>query len=370
MIKNTKGITLVALVVTIVVLLILASVTIGMTLVNNGIFDKAKNATATYKQAALNESSLLNGVDEQIEYKVKGINSEVGKYKDTQAVLSATQNTAIKDDGGNTITVPIGFKIASDSATKQEDGIVIEDKDGNQFVWIPVANISNYTRTDFGASFDNGAYSGYSETMPSDEQTSVSTYHGYYIGRYEAGDKESTDNKTMRSSSIVTNTVTIKKSQAPYNFVTKAQAQTLATAMKTVEGYSGKTKLCSSYAWDTALKFIQNKVSGYATNSSQGNYSDTTFTYTDLAGTSQTKTTSTSVLLPTGQSLPACNIYDMGGNEWEVTSETFPSDPTYTVSARGGKFNISCAGYPAGYRYHQLTTYSSNSAGFRVALYM
>ena len=116
--KKAKGITLIALVVTIVVLLILATVTINMTLSNNGIFGKAKNATDTYKKAAANESATLNDLDDLI----KGINSPVGKYKDTQAVVSSTQNTAIKDDSGNTVTVPAGFKIASDSATTQEDG--------------------------------------------------------------------------------------------------------------------------------------------------------------------------------------------------------------------------------------------------------
>ncbi len=50
-IKNAKGITLVALVVTIVVLLILATVTINMAVNNTGIFARAKNATEKYKQA-------------------------------------------------------------------------------------------------------------------------------------------------------------------------------------------------------------------------------------------------------------------------------------------------------------------------------
>ncbi len=367
--KKAKGITLIALVVTIVVLLILATVTINMTLSNNGIFGRAKNATEQYKQAASNESAALNAIDSSIEDAVKGINSQVGKYKDTQAVVSATSNTAIKDDEGNTVTIPAGFKIASDSATKQEDGIVIEDKDGNQYVWIPVANISDYKRTDFGSSFYYGAYSEYSETMPSEEQTSVSTYHGYYIGRYEAGDSVLTASKTLRASGAsVTNKVSIKKGQAPYNNVTRDQAITLAVGIKAAESYNATTKLCSSYAWDTAVNFIQNKVANYGTTSPQGNYSDTTFTYTDITGATQTKPSESDVLIPTGETTPECNIYDMGGNNWEYTSEAC-SDSSCPYVDRGG-CGGSYSNYPAGSRANTPTTNSGDFVGLRSTLYM
>ncbi len=366
--KKTKGITLVALVVTIVVLLILATVTMSMTLSNNVIFERAKNATTTYKQAAANESAALNDIDSSIEDAVKGINSQVGKYKDTQAVVSATSNTAIKDDEENTITIPVGFKIASDSATTQEDGIVIEDKDGNQYVWIPVSDIANYKRTDLG--IKAGTYSNYLETLPSDEQTSVSTYHGYYIGRYEAGDVTSTVNKTLRASGAsATSKVSIQKGQAPYNYVTKDQANTLAIGIKTAEGYTATTKLCSSYAWDTAVNFIQNKVANYATSSNQGNYHDTTFTYTDITGATQTKSLGSDALIPTGETSPICNIYDMGGNDWEWTSEATNDSGNPYVNRGGGYFN-SYSGYPSGCRNFFTTPYPDYNIAFRATLYM
>ena len=366
--KKSKGITLVALVVTIVILLILASVTISMTLSNNGILGKAKNSADTYKQAASNESAVLNDIDSSIEDKLKGINSQVGKFKDTQAVVSSTSNTAIKDDEENTITIPVGFKIASDSATTQEDGIVVEDKDGNQYVWIPVSDISNYKRTDFGK--QTGTYSMYSETMPSDEQTSINTYHGYYIGRYEAGDSVLTASKTLRSSGAsVTNKVSIKKGQAPYNYETKDQAITLATGIKAAEGYSAKTKLCSSYAWDTALNFIQNRVTNYGITSPQGNYNNTTFTYTNITGATQTKANGSMILIPTGQTTSVCNIYDMGGNDWEWTTEVY-SDSGYPCVSRGGVYGSDYSSCPAGYRDYHTTTNSYHIIGFRATLYM
>ena len=69
--KNTslkeKGITLIALVITIVVLIILAGVAINLTLSQNGIFNKATQARDDYQQAATNEQVALNEVTQYIE---------------------------------------------------------------------------------------------------------------------------------------------------------------------------------------------------------------------------------------------------------------------------------------------------------------
>ena len=371
-IKSKKGITLVALVVTIVVLIILAGITLTLVLGQNGIVNKAKEARDKTQADQLNTEigmnslydEIITATGEQAEGTTPPIATAIGKK------LSDTDNIVIKDDEGNTVTIPAGFKVASDSPTKQEDGIVVEDKDGNQFVWIPVASISNYVRTDYGSSFDNGGYSSYSETMPSDEQTSVGKYKGYYIGRYEVGDATSTANKTLRASGAsVTNAVSIKKGQAPYNYVTRDQANTLATGMKAAEGYTATTKLCSSYAWDTAINFIQKTVANYGTSSNQGNYNDTTFTYTDITGATQTKASSKSVLIPTGQTTPINSIYDMGGNNWEWTTEASSVSGTPYVF-RGGSCGTTYSEVPAGYRYCYTTTISDSVIALRATLYM
>ena len=52
---DPKGITLIALVITIVVLIILAGVAINLTLNNNGIFNKAKEGAQSYNQAEAKE---------------------------------------------------------------------------------------------------------------------------------------------------------------------------------------------------------------------------------------------------------------------------------------------------------------------------
>ena len=59
MFKKEKGITLVALVVTIIVLLILAGVTISLTMSQNGIFVKSRNASKKYVNASNQEQEEL-----------------------------------------------------------------------------------------------------------------------------------------------------------------------------------------------------------------------------------------------------------------------------------------------------------------------
>ncbi len=87
-----------------------------------------------------------------------------------------------------------GLVISDNSADKEKykgQETVGTDLQGNQFVWIPVENIADYKRTVYAGN----SLSGYSETLADDEKTSVETNKGFYIGRYEAGDQESTNSK-------------------------------------------------------------------------------------------------------------------------------------------------------------------------------
>ncbi len=69
MLKGQKGITLVALVITIVVLIILAGISISMVLGQNGLFNKAKQGRENYAAAANQEQSDFTNVEKYIDDK-------------------------------------------------------------------------------------------------------------------------------------------------------------------------------------------------------------------------------------------------------------------------------------------------------------
>ena len=381
MLKNKKGITLVALVVTIVVLLILAGVSINLVLGNNGIIVKAKDAETKSAEASQNDLKGMNGLVSEMEGALAGSGSGNGNTGSGNNFV--TKNTEVTYPDGK-VWIPEGFKVADDSASTVQGGVVVEDKDRNQFVWVPVATIADYKRTAYSPnvateetdtatnsikinySSSNSDY--FTEAMPEDEKTSVETYKGFYIGRYEACDKESTEAHTLRSSNDVTKTVTIKANQAPYNNVTRTQAISLAEGFATKQGYKAKTKLVSSYAWDTTIEFLQKVNSDYGNSSEEGNYKDTTFPYTDITGASQTKASNSQVLVPTGQTTPVCNIYDMGGNVLEWTTESC-SSTKYPYALRGGHCASGFANSPAGLRYASPDA-AYNGLGFRLTLFM
>ena len=292
----------------------------------------------------------------------KNVSVTVKQFKDVYEYMQT--NTKVTYSDGE-VWIPEGFRISKDSASTVQGGVVIEDKDLNQFVWVPVATIADYKRTWY-TGYDS--FSDYSEALPEDEKTSVERYKGFYIGRYEAGDKESTVAKTLRSSNDVTKTVTIKANQAPYNYVTRTQAISLAEGFKKQQGYKAKTKLVSSYAWDTTIAFLQKVNSDYGSSSEEGNYKNITFSYTDITGASQTKASGSEVLVPTGQTTPVCNIYDMGGNVWEWTTESY-SNTNSPSALRGGGCNHNFANSPAGIRSHSSGTANAD-LGFRLTLFM
>ena len=329
------------------------SITGGTTVVDKTIpYAVTKNGTYTFTV-----TGTVNGKSY-----TKNVIVTVNQFKDVYEYMQT--NTKVTYSDGE-VWIPEGFKVAEDSASTVQGGVVIEDKDGNQFVWVPVATIADYKRTWYTGA---GSFSSYSEALPEDEKTSVERYKGFYIGRYEAGDKENTEAKTLRSSNDVTKTVTIKANQAPYNYVTRTQAISLAEGFKKQQGYKAKTKLVSSYAWDTTIAFLQKVNSDYGSSSEEGNYNNTTFSYIDITGASKTKEKNSNVLVPTGQTTPVCNIYDMGGNIWEWTTERCSlTDGPYAL--RGGTCYNNFTSHPAGFRF-SYSAVADALFGFRLTLFM
>ena len=388
--KDESGITLVALVITIVILIILAVVTINFAFGDNGLIKQAEMAKDYQANADSTDSKLLNDATEYIDGIIGGsgsgggsteepeeptIPSTVEKAKESGEAFDDT--TTIKDDLDNDVTIPGGFHIADDSGTKVEEGIVIEDEIGNQFVWIPVGeyNVStsinaegkltnNLSRREFTSSeatevnedevIDSYYYGEGNENSVAKDQiegfkTSANNNGGYYIGRYEAGTEIE---RISEDDSLTTPLVQVNKNS--YVYVTRDQAKTQSEAM-----YSGNqfvtSELISSYAWDTALNFIcQTNEEGYllatTTDSVYGNIGTN---IKELTGEYEADNYS--------------NIYDFLGNCFEWTTEYY-SDGPYPCVYGGGSYYYS--NRSADYRTYSSTTNNSSINSFRLQLYI
>ena len=149
--KLTNGITLIALVVTIVVLLILAGITISLVFSDDGIIEKAREAANKTNQAVINEQVQMNELSDYMENMLNEIGRENNQEEttgpngkplvETLTEIQINNNVEAEDKYGNQITVPKGFKVVISEATTVPEGIVIEDANGNQFVWIPVGTV-------------------------------------------------------------------------------------------------------------------------------------------------------------------------------------------------------------------------------------
>ena len=384
MLRNKdKGITLIALVITIIILLILAGISISA-LTNQGLFKNAKTAQNATEKAEKEQGQRLNEYEDEINKYLgnskepfKGTTVEDAmKYKDA---LNAEDNTELKDAKNNKIVVPAGFKIVN-GATTVDKGIVIEDvtetaTKGSQFVWIPVGTIiksdgTNVTitlgRYDFNSTTGvESAYSGtYVEEDSNDSSTlkkygntiaknitkfknSVATNGGYYIGRYEA--------RTATARNAAGNAltqITEKGTENVYNYVTQLQAAQLSQNMYNSDKFT--SDLINSYAWDTAIVFIQN--CGTNTKYSRQNRLNTSLAQTG-----------TNSLTDTSKIDVQCNIYDMASNIVEWTTET-SGYSSYPCVSRGGYYNDS--DYCTSGRDYNNTSVSSSRVGFRPLLYL
>ena len=84
-IREKRGITLIALAVTIVVILILAGVTIDAVFSENGIINKAKEAANAMNNAVANDQKELNDLINELDEIMNGWRKRRFKYRDTRA---------------------------------------------------------------------------------------------------------------------------------------------------------------------------------------------------------------------------------------------------------------------------------------------
>ena len=375
-VKNQqKAITLVALVITIVILLILAGISIS-TLTNTGIFEKAKEAKGKSENAEKEQGQILDDYEKELnKYTSKELTTE-----NTEVVLSDSENIELHDKNGSKIVVPAGYKVVNTGELVVEKGIVIEDGKGNQYVWIPCTTEDSksqlqFKRTEWDVEDDGGTRALKDELTLTDskcsksdsdngltdakvaeiveqvkaEKESVAKNGGYYIGRYEVGKENGT--------------AVIKYYQTPYTDINWSTAYGLA---KGIGGGTGATTyLCSSYAWDTAINFIQNN--GYTNYAkTRVGFNENWYNQPVVENGTTIKEAGTIQRLETGRTTAKCNIFDMGGNVVEFTTEVMPS-ASEPVVLRGGYSDFN---FPAGRRYDNSTSDTNSVLGLRATLFL
>ena len=382
---NEKGITIIALIITIILLLILVGVSINLVIKGN-LFGSAEKAV-----------SGTNDKTAQEQTRVDELMGELGRIEEQQRQdnlpgTRVTENTKYVSNG-KTAWIPKGFTVSGISSEQSiNNGLVIYDiPEGitpdwsnpdsvktkyNQFVWIPVEvkstdtedSIASFYRSAWaenastGGERTTGLSTNYTEPYSYDttnnyDQTngiadqiteltkSIYKYGGFYIGRYEAG---STTERTGSSSQI--EKFVVQQDKYPYNCVKWGKSMSdvsegavylcnnLYSATNT--NYGATSMLCTGASWDSMLDFVKDSSHSITDSTTWGNYhnSETYKVYrgslysnsawskaNTTAGTEVTE--NKSILLTTGatERNSSKNIYDVAGNVLEWTTESSSS---------------------------------------------
>ena len=369
--NRNEGITLVALIITIVVMLILVAVSVNV-IIKSNLIGTAEKTVNKYNKVAEEEGNSgvieidgkkYNSIEDYMKEK-EGEKEE--KLPDIKAGERATANSNYKG-----ATIPKGFTVSGISTEQDVDnGLVIYDipegttpdwtnPDGvktkyNQFVWIPVEvkstdtenSIASFYRTAWTANASTGgerttgldaSYTEPDSTNDTADKTgiagqiteltkSIYKYGGFYIGRYEAG------SKTPRTSSSGVTEIGIKQDMYPYIYVKWGDSMSsigttgavyLSNSLYNTNEYGATSMLCTGACWDSMLDFIKDSEHSVTDSTKWGNYSNSeTFEITRGAyavynnntlgsfnnvGSKYSKMKDTSILLTTGATERNCS---------------------------------------------------------------
>ena len=400
------------MVVTIVVLLILAGVSISLVVDKNGIIQKSKDARREYGQAKANEQEQMDNAGDWIDEVVTGKKSNVVKsFKEAK-----TENSTIdgkKERNANNPTIPKNY-IPIDTATSTwgdgstapsqdsvKHGLVIKDEKNNEWVWVPVPDvtvmcdtsntteytlcgtsgetavktklyskseiISGQTRTEpgktsyrepdlvvgsNGTSYDvkdtyyktilgeNGTKEELAQLFVDEYKEmieSIKTYGGFYIGRYELSEAG------------------VQKDRQPLSGTNWYNLYNACSSSKLQASDKVKTQMIWGCQWDVTMNWLissgaktsdeVNKNSStwgnYSNYNTANNYTEGTAGYEKNAGSLQNTGSS--------ENWKANNIYDLAGNVEEWTQE---ANNTSNRAIRGGYCFYNGSFHPASDRYN------------------
>ena len=415
-IKRKNGITLVALIITIIILLILAGVSLSFVF-NGGILDKAQMAVNEYENASQKEQDLLDKIDQYLENELGEIANDEPKVPSVDENGLATEDTTIvaKDDPNIQIVIPEGFAPAilqtgttqslpgENGAVKEimpaeewydiakEDinkGIVVVDNeitydggqptgsvsDFNEYVWIPMPDMSKFKRVAWNGPYKgnensyiignhtlgdevnkNGYWEETSSTEYANMLNSVNLNKGFYISRYEASQMNST-------------TAQSKRGEEPWVSIAQTTAITASSNMKKEKN----SHLIYGVEWDSILQWLLDSKATIEAETGAAK----TITIEDIQSNSKSwgnfidskgnAATNSGILQRTGISeyWKVNNIYDLAGNAWEWTKEEY-SVNVYNTHRGGGYKNLEY-NYSVSSRYYNQNSNEYNNVDLRI----
>ena len=384
--KQSKGITLIALVITIIVLLILAAVSIATLTGQNGILTQANDAKEQTEIASVKEQAQLdianwtaerlkNGEDTTLnDATVKNIletantDNEKPYYKQLQTdkiitpsgyeilyseLYTETEvgNDNIKEYTEDGVPIPKGFCYVGGT---KDTGVIISDNpadankgtshdaatkmEGNQFVWVPVEDeyFERYTGYYNGSIDDYYTAESCAEPYVTAEYTtekeeydsmkaSVTKYSGFYVGRYEAGIESATE---RGNGAGIEDAVVIKQGKNVYNYIgwSNSDDMTVQTggAVQKSKGFGGENGYSS--VTSTLIYGVQwDAIMQWIDPAYREGSCESNSFVRDSSGKGYYNQSAPTV---TGSisSYAVNNIYDLGGNVVEWTMESIDTD--------------------------------------------
>ena len=424
--NSNNGITLIALVITIIVLLILAGVSIAMLTGENGVLTKA---TESKEQTEIGQekeeikmayAAAKTGKVDKIAEDVTAdeLNAELDKLNSTgtasgsgtltvtfenghkytidqgTGAITGPETGEVPDEGEKVegVTIPKGFYYVGGT---KEEGIVISDNSadkgkgtshevaktlvGNQFVWVPVEDDSafrpyeGYYNKKLDTMLSNckePATNGYATEQAEYDamKQSVLDHDGFYVARYEAGTENGARTSTDKNN--IDDEAVFKQGKNVYNWIKWGNSMTDpagGAVEKVKEMYTDKEKygVTSTLIYGIQWDAIMTWIDPEYKNEDGTLYNKGSFVAnsTDKGYYNQLSPTTTG----SNANYAVKNIYDLAGNVYEWTMEAYVS--TSRVS-RGGNCFSSGESFPASVRSGDTPCNSNDGIGFRSALYL
>ena len=390
---HKRGISLIVLIVTIIVIIILAAAVI-LTITKNNPVSSAKEATFKEDVAAMQDELSMylskKYADNPTSFEKSSVNlsgdsmvtelPSTKKYKDKVSVIKGklawngeTENnieykwfsevtdgaTKKSEEWKDTIAsvedgVPIPKGFTYKEGTK-DTGLVIQDDNENEFVWVPATESTYVKDTSFSGVKPTG-----DGTLPNgitDEIADVVKYGGFYIGRYEAGIPEGDTSPSNKTETPVS-----KKGATVWTNIDYTNSK--ASAERMISNEYVQTGLITGKAWDTTCHWIKdslssiNKAASLTNSRYYGNYSNSLAPANENSGTKRTAGFS--------ENWKTKNIYDLAGNVWEWTSEANSS----LFIFRGGSYLSDGSDNPVSFRNNYSASHTNVNIGFRLRLYI